>query len=273
MLCHCVTLVCSNYWIKLPITSWSPTFSPSPRSFQDPGLYSKQRPHTQAVSLHAVLFSSDLASLSSIEAGVRAVRIQQAASMGPASLSWGGWLRTRSQGHHSDWLALTGRAVVMVWWGRTADSERERESLVYKYILHIHLLSLTYFLSISVCLLLAFTVLLFTVFISLLLSHTQALCICFTCTETHTPIPTSILFLCQPPSLSQLPSAWEPLYTPRPGSWLASSANQRVTHQLSSGPNNSPKKPSSWSQLTLTSNMERTSLDAACVFGKWEWTR
>lgn len=71
-------------------------------------------------------------SLSPIVDGVRAGSgyIQWAAVVVPASLSWGGWLRTCSQGHHSNWLALTGGAVVMVGWWRTPD--RERDSILYE---------------------------------------------------------------------------------------------------------------------------------------------
>ena len=100
------------------------------------------------------------------------------------------------------------------------------------------LLSLTYFLSSSVCLLIAFAI-----FISRCLTHTHSPHLFNWCRKTHTHT-FSILFLCQPLSSFQSPLAWESLHTPWPGSWLASSANQGVSHELSSVPNNSPKKHS-----------------------------
>lgn len=106
-------------YVLAPINRFHSAAENSRCSLLPPRDLSFTQPHTQDVSFPAVLF------LSPAEAGVRAGRgcMQRAASVWPASLSWGGWLRTRSQGHRSDCLALTGEAVVMVWWGRTADRD------------------------------------------------------------------------------------------------------------------------------------------------------
>lgn len=99
--------------------------------------------------------------------------MQKAASVWPSPLSWGGWPRTRSQGHRCDCVALTGRDA----WSDGGGRLTEKESLLFRcsksYITQ------TYYLALSFCLLFTLTVLFISSLISLLLFHTPAL-ICFT---------------------------------------------------------------------------------------------
>lgn len=85
--CNFAALFCSNCRLKLPAASRSPGCNLSPPSSRP--LPRAKTLYTPAATLPAALVSSELASLSPVEAGVRAGRgcMQRAASVGPASLS------------------------------------------------------------------------------------------------------------------------------------------------------------------------------------------